>query len=156
MLLTGEVKYSANSARNELINEKPKQINLSLPLIQLEDENYTENISTLLKGKVYLKDRILAKFSDNSYAVMYTNDPLNVRYYSPYGDLTHFEIKSGTTYPYKAYKYDINKNLVNMSLRVSEAETFIFTPSGKLIAHWLKDKGYDERGNIIMTREYLE
>lgn len=156
MLLTGEVDYNTNSAREELTQYSPPKINPNLLLIRLRDENYQENISMLLKGNIYLTDRILAKFSDNSYAVMYKNDELHVWYYSAAGNLTHYEIKSGAEYPYKSYKYDINKKLVNMGLRVSKAETFIYTPSGKLIAHWVKNNGYDGDGNIVMTREFFE
>lgn len=41
-----------------------------------------------------------------------------------------------------------------MGLRVSKAETFIYTPKGKLIAHWKGQYAYDENGKIIMTRRY--
>lgn len=156
ILLTGEVDYNANSAREELTKYSPPKINPNLLLIRLRDDNYQENISMLLKGNIYLKDRILAKFSDNSYAVMYKNDELHVWYYSAAGDLTHYEIKSAREYPYKSYKYDTKNQLTNMGLRVSKAETFIYKPSGELIAHWLKNNGYDSMGNIIMTREFFE
>ena len=110
----------------------------------------------MLKGKTELKDRILALFSDNSYAVMYKDDELHVWYYSANGQLTHYEIKDGTNYPYKSYKYNIDGKLINMGLRVSKGETFIFNPNGKLIAHWIKNNGYDEYGNIILKRKYFE
>lgn len=155
-ILTGEVDYNVNSAKKELIKYFPQKVDSNLLLIRLKDNNYSENISAILKGNIYLTDRILAKFSDNSYAIMHKNDELHVWYYSPTGDLTYYEVKSGINYPYKSYKYNINKQLVNMGLRVSESETFIYTPSGKLIAHWIKSNGYDEDGNIIMTRKYFE
>ncbi len=156
MILTGEIDYSVNSAKEELIKYSPQKVDSKLLLIRLKDDNYSENIHAILKGNVDLTDRILAKFSDNSYAIMYKNDELHVWYYSPTGDLTHYEVKSRINYPYKSYKYNITKHLVNMGLRVSKSETFIYTPSGKLIAHWIKNNGYDEDGNIIMTREYFE
>ncbi len=156
MFLTGEVEYTTDSARSELINSKPQRADEKFISIYLKDENYNENIAALLKGSVELKDRTLAMFSDNSYAVMYHNDRLHVFYYAPNGDLTHYEIKDGIEYPYKSYKYDINGNLVNMGLRVSKAETYIFSPKGKLIAHWVKENGYDEDGNLVMTRKYLD
>lgn len=156
MLLTGEVEHTVTSTRTELAKSTPKKIDDKLLLIQIKDENYLENISMLLKGNINLKDRILAKFSDNSYAVMNKADEYHVWYYSPRGDLTHYEIKSNLSYPYKTYKYNVNKQLVNMSVRTSKDETFIYTPSGKLIAHWIKNKGFDEGGNLIMTREYYE
>lgn len=156
MLLTGEVQYTTESARSELINSRPQKPEKSFLALYIKDENYNKNISALLKGSVELKDRTLAMFSDNSYAVMYLEDKLHVFYYAPNGSLTHYEVKDGIEYPYKSYKYDINDNLVNMGLRVSKAETYIFSPNGKLIAHWIKENGYDENGNIIMTRKYLD
>ncbi len=156
MLLTGEVQYTTESAREELIQSKPAKPDDKFVSVFLRDENYNENMTALLKGNVELKDRTLAIFSDNSYAVMYHSDKLHVFYYSPSGELTHTEVKDGINYPYKSYKYDISGKLVNMGLRVSKAETYIFSPDGRLIAHWVKQYGYDENGNVIMTRKYFE
>ena len=68
----------------------------------------------------------------------------------------YVEKKSGTSYPYKTYKYNTAGKLVNMSLRVSKAETFIYDKNSKLIAHWLYDKAYDSEGNVVMKRRYVE
>ncbi len=155
-VLTGGVEYTTDSAREELLHKEPVKPDGLTVLVNIADENYKENKTLLLKGQAEIKDRVLAEFSDNSYAVMYHENPLYVWYYSPEGILTHIEIKDGTNYPYKSYKYDTEGNLVNMGLRVSKEETFIFDKSGKLIAHWLKDKGYDETGKVIMKRHYKQ
>lgn len=156
MLLTGEVEYTTDTARGELLHSSPQKPAKELLFLNITDDNYQENITALLKGNVELKDRTLALFSDNSYAVMYNADEFHVWYYSPNGTLTHSEVKDNLNYPYKSYKYDLNGNLVNMGLRVSKAETYIFNPDGKLIAHWIKSRGYDEAGNLIMKRRYLD
>ena len=155
-VLTGGVEYTTDIAREELLQKTPLKPDGLSVLTNIADENYKENKTLLLKGQAEIKDRVLAEFSDNSYAVMYHENPLYVWYYSPEGILTHIEVKDGTNYPYKSYKYDTEGNLVNMGLRVSKEETFIFDKSGKLIAHWLKDKGYDENGKVIMKRRYKE
>lgn len=155
-VLTGGVEYTTDIAREELLQKTPLKPDGLSVLTNIADENYKENKTLLLKGQAEIKDRVLAEFSDNSYAVMYHENPLYVWYYSPEGVLTHIEIKDGTNYPYKSYKYDTEGNLVNMGLRVSKEETFIFDKSGKLIAHWLKDKGYDETGKVIMKRHYKQ
>ena len=155
-VLTGGVKYTTDIAREELLQKTPLKPDGLSVLTNIADENYKENKTLLLKGQAEIKDRVLAQFSDSSYAVMYYDNPLYVWYYSSEGVLTHIEVKDGTNYPYKSYKYDTDGKLVNMGLRVSKEETFIFDPSGKLIAHWLKDKGYDENGNVIMKRRYKE
>lgn len=155
-VLTGGVEYTTDIAREELLQKTPLKPDGLSVLTNIADENYKENKTLLLKGQAEIKDRVLAEFSDNSYAVMYHENPLYVWYYSPEGILTHIEVKDGTNYPYKSYKYDTEGNLVNMGLRVSKEETFIFDKSGKLIAHWLKDKGYDETGKVIMKRHYKQ
>lgn len=155
-VLTGGVEYTTDIAREELLQKTPLKPDGLSVLTNIADENYKENKTLLLKGQAEIKDRVLAQFSDSSYAVMYYDNPLYVWYYSPEGVLTHIEIKDGTNYPYKSYKYDTEGNLVNMGLRVSKEETFIFDKSGKLIAHWLKDKGYDENGKVIMKRHYKQ
>ena len=43
-----------------------------------------------------------------------------------------------------------------MSMRVSENETFIFSPLGKLLGHWLNENCYDESKNVIMTRKIVK
>ena len=155
-VLTGGVEYTTDQARGELLKEElPEPDGLTI-MTHIADENYKENKTALLKANIEIKDRVLALFSDGSYAVMYKESPLNVWYYSEEGILTHIEVKNRAEYPFKAYKYDTEGKLVNMSLRVSKAETFIFNPAGKLIAHWVKENGYDENGKIIMKRKYKE
>lgn len=147
---------SVEQAREEVLStakEKPDSSNLAN---NFQDPKYEENQSMLLKGITELSDRKLARFSDGSYAVMYYNDKKNTYYYAPDGTLTHNQIKTGENYPYKAYKYSTDGKLVNLSLKVSETETFIFNNSGKLLAHWVGENCYDEEGNIIMTRKIYE
>ena len=155
-LLTGGIDYTVSSAREELLKNPLKKLNLSLVYSNINDKNYYENKNYILDGKVELKDRTLAFFSDATYAVMYNNDKYHIWYYSNYGKLIFAEEKDKLTFPYKSYKYTPSGRLVNMGLRVSEHETFIYNPDGKLLAHWLYDRAYDEDGNVIMTRKYAK
>lgn len=152
-IITGGVEVSVEDARGEVLSGERETLNQQKIINNFKDPKFNENQSMLLKGITELNDRKLAKFSDGSYAVMYYDDRKNTYYYSSDGTLTHNEIRTGTEYPYKAYKYSTNGELVNMSLKVSEKETFIFTPKGKLLAHWLGEYCYDEDKNIIMTRK---
>lgn len=154
--LTGGIGYNVASAREELLQNKPQKLSAQLISKHLRDENFSENMNYLLKGHAELKDRTLAMFSDGTYAVMLHQDKFHVWYYSKSGNLIYAEEKDGLDYPYKSYKYNTNGRLINMGLRVSKGETFIYTPEGKLIAHWINSNGYDENGNIIMTRKYAE
>ena len=143
-VIQGGVRYSINSAREELL--KTPDISVPNSLMQ----------SNLFDLNTEIKDRSLAKFSDGSYAVIYKDNPKFVWYYSQNGILTHVQVKTSETYPYKTYKYTPGNRLVNMSLRVSKDETFIYTPDGKFLAHWLYQNCYDENNNIIMTRQIFE
>ena len=155
-VLTGEVEYSVNDARVELQNNRPSSLDFLFTKNNFIDDNYAQNYSALLKGITKLKDRTLAIFSDGSYGIIYNNDPMHVWYYNKGGELINAEVKTGTKYPYKTYKYSPEGELVNMTLRVSLNETFIFSPIGKLIGHWVGQNCYDESGRIIMTRKVLK
>ena len=156
MLLQGEVKYNVDSAREELTNTqalKPQQI---LFQNNFYDKNFKENATYLLKGNAKLKDREIAFFSDNTYGIIYKKNKKEVFYYYPNGQLMYVELRDRIEYPFKAYKYDLYGNMVNMSLRVSKEETFIYNQDGELIAHWIGNFGYDTKGNVIMTRRYAK
>ena len=155
-IITGGVEVSVNQAREELFSSSTPKPDFRVIKANIIDSNRVENISMLLKGNTDLKDRILAKFSDSTYGVIYKNNPTNVFYYSFDGILIYNEIKSSLEYPFKTYKYTPDGNLVNTSLRVSEDEAFIFYKSGKLLAHWVGDSCYDEENNVIMTREIFK
>lgn len=153
--ITGGVEYSAQDALVELRNNIPAT-DFFLTSKNYVDTNNKENYSALLKGVTKLNDRTLGLFSDDTYAVNYYNDPKHVWYYDKSGVLINTEIKSDLTYPYRTYKFTPEGELVNMSMRVSEGETFIFSPLGKLLGHWVNEKCYDESGKVIMTRKIVK
>lgn len=155
-VLQGSVTYDVDSAREELMRYSDNKIDKTLVDSFYKDYYYKENQAYKLKANVNLTNRVLAFFSDTTYGVMYNAIPLYVWYYSKDGTLIYMEKKDSTEYPYKAYKYTPSGLLMNMSLRVSKEETFIYTPAGKLVAHWIGPNAYDEDNNIIMTREYKE
>jgi hypothetical protein len=153
-VLSGGVEYNTTSAREELLASDIPTIPKNLLNLHIYDNEVEQNHALLLKGVAQTQDRILASFSDGSYAIVYNDNPLYTWYYSPDGFLTHSEVKTSIDYPFKAYKYNLAGKLVNMNLRPSKDETFIFTKDGKLLAHWKFEKCFDENGNVIMTRKY--
>lgn len=155
-IITGGIEYNTNSAREELNRTEPVKIPEDLLYANIKDKNRDENLSNLLKGETELVDRTLAYFSDGSYGVIYKKDTAHVWYYNNRGELTHAEVKNSLKYPYKTYKYSKDNRLVNMSLRISKNETYIFNPDGKLIARWLGKYCYDKNNNIVMSRKILE
>lgn len=155
-VLQGGVSYDVNSAREELLRFSDKKIDKTLVQSFYRDYYYDENQTYKLSANKNPANRVLAFFSDTTYGVMYNAIPLYVWYYSKDGTLIYMEKKDSTEYPYKTYKYTPSGLLMNMSLRVSKEEAFVFTPAGKLIAHWIGQNAYDEENNVIMTREYKE
>lgn len=156
MMLYGEAEYNANNALQVVQKNKKTKINFDLIKPYLIDINREENLQALLMGKINFKDRELALFSAGTYGVVYKNDKFHAYYYSSLGNLEYIDIRSDDKYPYKSYQYNVLGELVNMGLRLSKREAYIYSPEGKLIAHWLGENGYDENGKIIMRRKFIE
>lgn len=155
-VLQGGISYDVNSAREELIDGISYAIDSKYINNNIIDKDYAQNLNYILNGITELKDRTLAYFSDNTYAIYKHDDPYYIYYYDKNGNLNYIEKKESLNYPYKTYKYNTSNKLVNMSMRVSKLETFIYSKDGKLLAHWVKDKAFDEQGNVIMKRKYVE
>lgn len=155
-VLQGGVTYDVNSAREELLKFSGNDFDKTLVENFKRDYYYNENQTYKLKANAKLSNRVLAFFSDTTYGVMYNAIPLYVWYYAKDGRLIYVEKKDSTEYPFKSYKYTPTGLLMNMTLRVSKEEAFIYTPAGKLVAHWIGPNAYDEDNNVIMTREFKE
>ena len=156
MLLQGGAEYNVQSALSEVKQNVQYRINPKQFASYFVDINRDENLSMLLKGQVDLKDRTLAFFSVGTYGIVYKNDPLHAYYYSGEGILKYVDVRTGRNYPYKSYQYDMSGNLVNMGLRISKGETYIYDANGKLMAHWVGANGYDDMGKLVMTRRFVE
>lgn len=156
MVLQGGAEYNVQSARQEVQESVRYEINPRQFTPNLVDLNRDENLTALLKGQVEFKDRTLALFSVGTYGVVYKNDPLHAYYYSNSGVLEFVDVRTSEDYPYKSYQYDMGGNLVNMGLRLSKGEAYIYNAQGKLIAHWVGANGYNEYGKIVMTRKFVE
>ena len=152
-IITGEVEYNTESVREEVFASPVNPLNISTYGEHLIDRNNAENLENLLKGNTDLKDRKIAKFSDGSYGVQYYNDVMYTWYYSQNGRLISFTQKDSESYPTKFTKYRPDGNVANQGYRISEQESYIYTPDGKLLAHWLGENCYDEYNNIIMKRK---
>lgn len=147
-IITGEVEYNTEYQLERLNFKELRN--------KFFDSNNIENLNYLLNGITELKDRKLAKFSDGSYAVQYYDNPLFAWYYSSNGKLINYTRKDNSNYPCKFTKFKPDGNIVNSGIRISEQESFIYSPEGKLLAHWLGDKCYDKDRNLIMTRKIMK
>lgn len=154
-IITGEVEYNTDAAKVETFSKPIEKIRFDKIYSHFFDSNNIENLNYLYKGITELKDRKLAKFSDGSYGIQYYDDPMFSWYYSQNGKLINFTQKDSSNYPHRITKYKPDGSISNTGYRVSENESFIFTPNGKLLAHWLGTNCYDENNNIIMTRKVM-
>ena len=155
-IITGEVKYDVERAEEEVFQTSVKPVGQDLLYSKYIDYNNIENLNALHSGITELKDRKGALFSDNSYGVIYFDDPLYSWYYSQNGRLINFMQKDSEEYPTKFVRFKPDGSVTNRGIKVSEQESFIFSPEGKLIAHWLNSLCYDAHNNIIMTRKLTE
>ena len=143
-ILTGEVNFNEENYISEVKTDFIKNYYF--------DKNNKENANTLKAGIKEFKDRKVFNFSDGSYGIKYYDDPLYSWYYSEDGKLINFTKRESEKYPCKTVKYKPNGSIANIGYLVSQKESYIYSPNGKLIAHWLNQFCYDKYGNIIMTR----
>ena len=155
-IITGEVEYNADIARGEVFSKPIEKISFDRIRNRLYDSDNIENLNYLFQGITELKDRKLAKFSDGSYGIQYYDDPMYSWYYSSSGKLINFIQKDSVSYPCRITKYKPDGSVTNMGYRVSDKESFLFSPNGKLLAHWLGNNCYDEYNHIIMTRKIMQ
>ena len=139
-IITGEVEYT-------------NQHNFKNLYEYYIDKNNNENLNNILNGNVNLIDKKLVSFSDGSYGIQYYDDPMYSWYYSKNGKLISFTKRDSLSYPCKFVKYRPDGSVINQGKRLSENESYIYSPQGKVLAHWIDDKCFDEYGNLLMTRK---
>jgi len=120
------------------------------------DSNNLENKHCLLQGITELKDRILTKFSDGTYGILYKDNPLYSWYYSSNGKLIAYTQKDTVSYPCQFTKFRPDGSVINSGYRISKKESYIYSFDGKMIAHWNGNYCYDDSNNVIMRREIFK
>ena len=73
-----------------------------------------------------------------------------VYYYLPNGKLEGLEKREGLRAPTKSFRYTSEGKLDEVSLIISSENTYIFKLNGKLEGHWIGNKCYDEKGNVVL------
>ena len=150
--LNGGVSYTVETARIKAFENVDKKIKIDNYKDFLYDINYEKNMSAIKKSKFKYKGRYLTYFSDKTYSVSYSNSSNICYYYDANGKLEYIGITKGERYPKKGIKYDIEGNLYSTCLIISNKEQFLFDKNKKLIAHWIGNNGYNEKGELFGTR----
>ncbi len=146
------ISLTVNEARTISFENVTPQIDISKYKKYFFDKNYKKNQNALKKGKYRYQNKYLTLFSNNSYAITYLYHKEIGFYYNSNGHLILIEYDLNKNYPVKRVRYDINGNLDSVSLSTSNKEDFIFDINKKLIAHWIGNNCYNEKGELTKTR----
>lgn len=156
LVLYANAEFNVESAKNFVLDGIKYKINPETYIDKMFDRNNGWHKENLKNGKTQLEDRTLAYFSDSTYGVLYHDEMNYTYYYDSNGLLIYVDQKDGkgTTYPHRFYKYKANGELVNMGVRVSKDECYIYSTDEKMIAHWIGENAYDAKNQIIMQRKW--
>ena len=149
--LKAGIIYSVNEARIEAFTDIPTKIDIQKYSSHFVDPNYAKNMKAINKNKLNFKDRYINFFSSNRYCVTYKNKKIGY-YYDSNGQLSAIEIDINNGYPIKSVEYNLKGEIESVRLTLSPNEGYVFDLNRNLIAHWIGDNGYDENGQLIMTR----
>jgi len=161
LTLEAHIEYTVDSARTVAFDNTELQIDKSEFKGYLSDIFYYSNIAAIKAGNLNAGigfNRKLVPFYDKNnklsfYGVQTEDQPNKKFYYSPTGKLLKYELNTfNGVYPYKTMAYNTKGQLLNINLVISDKEAFIFNKDKKLIAHWLDNKCYNEKGEIDLTR----
>ncbi len=150
--LKGGVTYTVEQARKEAFADVEYRLPQSIIKAHLKDPDYEENMKANSKGIIDLGNRLVTYFSDGGYGVLYKKNQYFEYYYYADGKLEMIGKRTSTSYPAKSYKYDTKGKLQSVILYVKKGESYSFTPSGQLSAHWIGNKCYDLNGKLIIER----
>ena len=152
--IKGGVSYTVNEARQIAFDGVAQKIDMSKYKEYFVDKNFEKNQELLDRGKTRYRDRELTKFSDGAYAISYKDNKSIGFYYDKKGHLELIDFIEYRDYPKRSFKYDRNGKLDSIALVVSGDEQYLFEPTGELGAHWIGKNCYNEKGQLVLTREY--
>lgn len=159
--LKAGIEYTVDSARVVAFQDTDITIPTSEFSGVLSDIFYYSNIEAIKAGRntagIGFTRKLVPFYDKNNklsfYGVQTEDQPNKKLYYSPTGKLLKYEINTFKgVYPYKTIAYDTKGHLLNINLVVSDNEAFIFNKDKKLIAHWLDNKCYNEKGEVDLTK----
>ncbi len=89
-----------------------------------------------------------------AYGIQYKNNPTENLYYDALGRLKWVDKYAGNypNFPYWSYQYDINGKLAAVYYFVSEEDQYVYLPNGTFQGRWFKDKMYNRKAKVVLTR----
>ena len=150
--IKGGISYTEATARQIAFENVDYKIEIYKYKEFFIDKNFFINQKIMLKDKKKYKNRYLTKFSKGEYAIRYKDQPSHAYYYDSSGKLCYIDIYINSSYPKQRVTYNINGILDSVTLDISSNEQFIFDTNKQLIAHWIRNNCYNNRGVLIDTR----
>lgn len=89
-----------------------------------------------------------------SYALQPKSNLKNIFYYSAFGSLAYMDNIQGEypNFPYISKQYRANGKLAGVIYFENHDMQYVYKPDGTFKGLWYKDKMYDKKGNVILTR----
>ena len=149
--LKAGVSYTLNGIRTIAFEKVEKKIDISKYKKYFVYNEFCKNKKTLFRGKE-CTIRQFTQFSDGNFGVLYKSPKYVGFYYDKKGVLWQIELFFMNGAFDKRINYDMKGNLVAVSIDVKSDEQYVFDKNGKLIAHWIGNNGYNEKGELFGTR----
>ena len=149
--LKAGVSYSVNELRTIAFENVDKKINMDKYSKYLTYKEFCKNNPSLLIPKKFKFN--LTYYSNGTYSVRSKIDSHNVFYYDTNGNLLKIDIYINNGKLDKRISYDRNGNLDAIALDITNSEQLLFDKEKKLVAHWIGNNCYNEKGELVMTRE---
>lgn len=125
----------------------------------LKDKNSMQNYMSISAGKKEDSQNYYAGFFLKSglliaYGIQPKNNMKNIYYYDAMGHLRFVDFYSENypNFPYYALQYDTSGRLIGTIYFISSYDQYIFNPDKTFKGRWYKEKMYDGKAKVILTR----
>ena len=153
--IKGGISYSIDIAKELAFKNLNNNLDMYLYKKNLNDPYYISNKRLLEKGRYKYRNRYLTKFSNGCYSVFYKENPNENFYYDKNGHLIYITIdeRKHNEYPFRTIKYKNNGTLEGVGLYTEYNKVYMFDNRGYFAGVWIGENCYNEKGELIMTRE---
>ncbi len=153
--LKAGVSYTLNGIRTIAFEKVEKKIDISKYKKYFVYNEFCKNKKTLFRGKE-CTIRQFTQFSDGSFGVLYKSPKSVGFYYDKKGNLRNIELFLSSENIIKRITYDRNGDLDVIALDITKSEQLVFDKDKKLVAHWIGNNCYNEKGELVHTRRVIE
>ena len=123
-----------------------------------KNKNYLKDYEDISNGKKEDSEKNYCGFYVGkllvAYGIQFKNNLENIYYYDAMGNLRWVDIFSSAypKFPYWSYQYYRNGEMIAAYYYISEYDQYVFDPDKKFRGRWYKDKLYNRKAKVVMTR----